>query len=72
MMQQTCSKRKIREGTYSVYRIDNDEMIICGTVREICERLDITKSCVSKAVKNHSVVRRKYRIYYLDEIDEEV
>ena len=57
-------KRRIRGAYYSVYDIRTDELIINGTVEQVCNRLDITKSTVSKAVKNDSIVRRRYRIYY--------
>jgi Arc/MetJ family transcription regulator len=57
-------KRKLRDAEYSVYNIHTDEFVMQGTVRQICNRLDITKSTVCRAVDNNSVVRRKYRIYY--------
>lgn len=57
-------KRRVRDGFYTVYDIDTDELIIGGTVDDICERLDITKSNVSKAANTNQVVRRKYMIYY--------
>lgn len=63
-------KRRIRNSYYSVYNIETDELVIQNTVENICKRLDITKSTVSKAVKNDSIVRRKYKIYY-DEEDED-
>lgn len=53
-----------RGAWYSVYDINTDELIISGTVEQICNRLDITKSTVSKAVSKQSIVRRRYRIYY--------
>lgn len=60
-------KRRHRDAYYSVYNIETDELVIQGYVKQICKRLDITKSTVSKAVTRGSVVRRKYRIYYDEE-----
>lgn len=56
--------RRLKNGYYSVYNIETDELVIQGTVHQICKRLDITKSAVSKAVTRDSRVRRRYRIYY--------
>ena len=53
---------------YIVYK--GDELILRGSVKDICSRLDITPSCVCRAVKDNNLVRRKYRIYY-DEDDDE-
>ena len=55
---------RIRNAWYSVYNIMTDELVIQGEVKDICKRLDITKSAVSKAVTRGTIVRRKYRIYY--------
>lgn len=66
-MTKQMSSRRQRNGWYSVYDIHTDELIISGTVDQICTRLDITKSTVSKAVSNQSVVRRRYKIYYEEE-----
>ncbi len=33
-----------------------------GTSKEICKKLDITKSTITKAIQRKSVVRRKYYI----------
>ena len=57
-------KRRMRNAYYYVYNIFTDELVIGGTVKEVCARLDITKSNVVQAVKNERLVRRKYRIYY--------
>lgn len=54
----------MRNAYYYVYNIFTDELVIGGTVKEVCARLDITKSNVVQAVKNERLVRRKYRIYY--------
>ena len=66
MTKPMCS-RKIKNAYYYVYDIHTDELIICGIVKDVCARLDITKSTVSKAVKKGSVVRRRYKIYYEDD-----
>lgn len=63
-MASTEHERRMRNAYYYVYNNDTDELVICGTVKEVCGRLDITKSTVSKAVNNKSLVRRRYRIYY--------
>ena len=47
---------------YIVYDID-DNFIMEGTSEQVCIRLDIVKSTISKAVKTGGIVRRKYRIY---------
>ena len=60
-------KPRKRYSYYSVYNIETDELVIQGYVYQICKRLDITKSTVSKAVTHNSIVRRKYRIYYDEE-----
>lgn len=57
----------MRNAYYYVYNNETDELVIYGTVKQVCDRLDITKSTVSKAVKNGTLVRRRYRIYYEDE-----
>ena len=56
-------KHRMRGQYYTVYDIDTDELIIQGTVSQVCERLDITKSNVSRAVNKNQIVRRKYMIY---------
>lgn len=66
-MTKRMSSRRMRNAYYYVYDIHTDELVIGGTVKEVCDRLDITKSNVVQAVKNHRLVRRKYRIYYEDE-----
>lgn len=58
----SCKEKRYKNRFYCVYNLE-DELVICGTVKQICERLDITKSCVSKAIKNKSLVRRRYTIY---------
>ena len=47
---------------YIVYDID-DNFIMEGTSEQVCIRLDIVKSTISKAVRTCGIVRRKYRIY---------
>ena len=56
--------RRTYNSYYSVYDIHTDELVICGTVADICKRLDITKSTVCRAVTESSTVRRRYRIYF--------
>ena len=58
---------------YNVYRVtkNDEEFYFSGTAADICEQLDITKSCVSKAVKENHLVRRKYKIYLQGEEDED-
>lgn len=53
---------KFTKKHYIVYTID-DEFVLEGNSYQVCKRLDIVKSTISKAVKNGWVVRRKYRIY---------
>ena len=57
-------KRRLKNAYYSVYDINTDEFVMGGTVAEICDRLDIVKSTVCKAITNDSIVRKRYRIYY--------
>lgn len=57
---------------YIVYDLD-DNYLFEGTCKDICYKLDITKSTITKAVKKESIVRRKYKIvldkeYYDEEL----
>lgn len=63
-------KQRYRNAWYSVYNIETDELVIQGEVKDICKRLDVTKSTISKAVTNNSIVRRRYKIYYDCDEDE--
>lgn len=58
------SKRKGRpkNAYYSVYDLD-DNIIITGEIADICRRLDVVKSTISKALKYGHLIRRKYHIY---------
>jgi len=53
---------KILINHYVIYDLE-DNYIMEGTCDQICKRLGIVKSTITKAVKNEHVVRRKYRIY---------
>ncbi len=57
---------------YIVYDLE-DNYLFEGTCKDICYKLDITKSTITKAVKKESIVRRKYKIvldkeYYDEEL----
>lgn len=47
---------------YIVYD-ENDEIVMVGEICDICKRLDVVKSTITKALNNNSVIRRRYRIY---------
>ena len=47
---------------YVVYD-ENDEIVMVGEICDICKRLDVVKSTITKALNNNSVIRRRYRIY---------
>ncbi len=62
---------KIIVNHYIVYDLQ-DNYIFEGTCKEICHRLDITKSAITKAVQNKAIVRRKYKIVLDEEYYEEL
>lgn len=71
MAKKENKKRRPKNAYYSVYDLD-DEIIITGEICDICKRLDVVKSTITKALDNDSVIRRKYRIYPdFDGYDEE-
>ena len=47
---------------YVVYD-ENDEIVMVGEICDICQRLDVVKSTITKALNNNSIIRRRYRIY---------
>ena len=47
---------------YVVYD-ENDEIVMVGEICDICKRLDVVKSTITKALNNNSIIRRRYRIY---------
>lgn len=62
MKEKRVKKGRPKNAYYSVYDLE-DNIIITGEICDICKRLDIVKSTVSKALKNNSIIRRKYKIY---------
>lgn len=57
---------------YIVYDLQGNYLFE-GTCKEVCHKLDITKSTITKAIQNNSIVRRKYTItldkeYYEEEL----
>ena len=58
---------------YNIYKVngDDEEFYFSGTAADVCERLDIVKSTITKAIKENHLVRRKYKIYLQGEEDED-
>ena len=50
---------------YEVYR--EDRLILKGSVKDICAKLDIIPATVCHAIKDNRLVRRRYRIYYRED-----
>ena len=51
---------------YGVYDIkDKEQCIRVGTIVEIVKFLGISARCFDSAIKRHSLVDRRYQIYFL-------
>lgn len=66
------SKRKGRpkNAYYSVYDLD-DNIIITGEIADICRRLDVVKSTITKALNDNRLIRRRYHIYPDYDLDDD-
>ena len=62
--------RRPRNAYYIVYDL-KDNIIMVDEIYNICERLDVVKSTITKALNNGSLIRRKYRIYPETDYDED-
>ncbi len=51
---------------YGIYSKE-EECLRVGPLKEVIIFLDITPRELSRAIKNHNLIRNKYKIYYLFE-----